>query len=358
MADLNLHILDSTSTGFLAVDRENRVLYLNRSLARRLRVKREEWVGRPAAELLEVAQAHLTGSSESTEAALRWQANEKQERLRDLEWKDGDNIIYFREKSRPLRDSSGKVIGRVFAYHDISRDKAIDQMKTEFIAVASHELRTPMTSIKGSVDLILSGFAGEISAETQELLEIAQNSCDRLIRLINGILDLAKIEAGQIKLHPVPLDMGEVAEHAIRSVKQLADRSEVNLKLEKAEGLPPVEADKDRIEQVVTNLLSNAIKFSPEKGEVRVELSVEDIWVRCAVVDQGTGIKPEDLDRVFGKFQQVGDSRRKGGTGLGLAITQALVHEHKGRIWVESKPGEGSRFIFVLPQLPARPGRD
>jgi len=261
----------------------------------------------------------------------------------------------YTDPNRVRADIPGTVEGNpVFTYHDVSREKTVDQMKTEFIAVASHELRTPMTSIKGSIDLILSGFAGEISAETQELLEIAQNSCDRLIRLINGILDLAKIEAGQIKLNPVRLDLREVAERSIRSVRSLADRSEVTLALDQPEDLPTVDADKDRIEQVVTNLLSNAIKFSPPKGEVRVELKTENAWVKCSVVDQGPGIQPEDLERVFGKFQQVGDSRRKGGTGLGLAITQALVHEHKGRIWVESKVNEGSRFNFVLPISPAK----
>jgi signal transduction histidine kinase len=348
MAELTLEILDSLSSGVLAVDRENRILFVNRSLARSLKIKGEEWVGRPAFELGKQMSAMMT-SAESFDAQLEWQAKGDEPHWRDLEWKEGENVFYIREKSQPLRDTSGKVVGRLFAYHDISRDKVIDLMKTEFIAIASHELRTPMTSIKGSIDLILSGFAGEISAETQELLEIAQNSCDRLIRLINGILDLAKIEAGQIKLHPVPLNMAEVAERSIRSVKSLADRSEVTLKLEQPTELPPVEADKDRIEQVVTNLLSNAIKFSPPRGEVRVELKLENGWLKCSVIDQGCGIPPEDLERVFGKFQQVGDTRRKGGTGLGLAITQALILEHKGRIWVESKLNEGSQFIFVLP---------
>jgi len=348
-----LEVLDSLDAGVLAVDRQNRILYLNRRLARSLNLNREEWVGRPAADLARVV-APLITSAESFESQLQWQAREKEERSRDLEWKSGDRTFYIREQSRPLRNSSGKIIGRVFTYHDISREKTIDQMKTEFIAVASHELRTPMTSIKGSIDLILSGFAGEISAETQELLEIAQNSCDRLIRLINGILDLAKIEAGQIKLNPVPLDLREVAERSIRSVRSLADRSEVTLALDQPEDLPTVDADKDRIEQVVTNLLSNAIKFSPPKGEVRVELKADDTWVKCSVIDQGPGIPPEDLERVFGKFQQVGDTRRKGGTGLGLAISQALVIEHRGRIWVESKLNEGSRFNFVLPISPAK----
>jgi signal transduction histidine kinase len=368
------YIFDSLSSGLLAVDNANRVLFLNRILGQRLGVERGAWIGRPVEELFRKISAQVE-NPEALRQRLNWRAAPNAWRSEEIIWKEGESVRHLREDSGPLRDESGAVIGRLFAYHDISREKAIDQMKTEFIAVASHELRTPMTSIKGSVDLILSGFAGDISAETQELLEIAKKSCDRLIRLINDILDLSKIEAGQIKLRLMPLDLTDAVERSISSVRSLAEMSEVQLRLVRPVELPQVEVDKDRIEQVVTNLLSNAIKFSPPKGEVRVELSVvhddaassslsrvpsslSPCWVECAVVDCGSGIAEENLERVFGKFQQVGETRRQGGTGLGLAIAQALVHEHHGKIWVESKLNEGARFIFRLPaaQHSASPG--
>ncbi len=347
-------ILDSLTSGILAVDLENRVLFVNEALSRRLGIDREAWLGRPAAELFSFVQRHLPAKRASSFRldALR---DGVRTHSREVEWSDGKRTVHLREDSGPLRDESGQLVGRLFAFHDLSWEKTIDQMKSEFISIASHELRTPMTSIKGSVDLILSGCAGEVSPEALELLEVAHSACDRMIRLTNDILDLSKIEAGQIKLKLAPIDLTDAVEHSLRSLKSLADQDEISLKLERPQNLPWVEADRDRMEQVITNLVFNAIKFSPPKSEVRISLSADNGWVSCSVSDQGCGIKEEDLDRIFGKFQQVGPPQRGGGTGLGLAITHALVTEHKGKIWVESCVGEGSRFVFSLPVAAARP---
>lgn len=345
-------ILDSLASGVVVVDLESRLLFINRAVARRLGVDGKAWLGKPAQELIRSIQT-LSGSRE--EPDLNWTAaGDRGTHSRELSLKlDQDTAIWLREDSRPLRDATGQVIGRVFAYHDIGREKAIDRMKSEFIAVASHELRTPMTSIKGSVDLILTGFTGPVSGETQELLEIAQKNCERLVRLINDILDLAKIEAGQIRLRPTRMDIADAVERALRGVKSLADSSDVRLTIRRSADVLPIEADRDRLEQVVTNLLSNAIKFSPPNGEVCVELSGGEGWVQCSVIDQGCGIPEDQLTKVFGKFEQVANSSRKGGTGLGLAIAQALVHEHRGVIWVESRLNEGSKFTFRLPAAAA-----
>jgi len=352
-------ILDSLGSGLLVLDAQDRVAFLNRMLGEMLHVSAEEWTGRSAGELAAVMARFALPV-----AAPRFDWPEAFG-SRDIEWRDGESLRYFREDSAPLiigtvptpSDQSVRIraglstagAGRIFAYHDVSHEKAVDRMKSEFISVASHELRTPMTSIKGSVDLILSGFAGETSPEMQELLEIAQKSCDRLVRLVNDILDLSKIEAGQLKLNLERLDVTEIAVRAICAVKPLADKSEVRLRVDRPLPLPHVEADPDRIEQVITNLLSNAVKFSPPKGDVVVELSSDEQWVVCAVCDQGVGIAEKDLHRIFGKFQQLSEGRRRGGTGLGLAITRGLIDEHRGSIWVESRVGAGTRFIFRLP---------
>jgi signal transduction histidine kinase len=270
---------------------------------------------------------------------------------RDVEWMEGGKPVQLREDSSPLRDSSGELTGRLFAYHDLSWEKTIDQMKSEFISVASHELRTPMTSIKGSVDLILSGGVGSVSEEALELLEVAHSACDRMIRLINDLLDLSKIEAGQMQLKLTQVDLNEVAETSLRTLKTLAGQDQITLRLESAPDVPAIRGDRDRLEQIITNLVSNAIKYSPAGGEVTVQICADGGWVKCTVTDQGCGIEEKDLDRIFGKFQQVGKPVRGGGTGLGLAITQALVTELRGKIWVESQLGEGSQFIFCLPTL-------
>jgi two-component system phosphate regulon sensor histidine kinase PhoR len=149
------------------------------------------------------------------------------------------------------------------------------------------------------------------------------------------------------------IDLAVVVERSLRSLNALAAQAGINLKRNFPNGLPAVEADRDRIEQVITNLVSNAIKFSPASGEVEISLSADNGWIRCSVSDQGCGIAEKDLSRIFGKFQQAGLPQRGAGTGLGLAITYALVTEHKGKIWAESQVGEGSRFVFCLP-VPAR----
>jgi len=347
MPTLPLQVLDSLTSGVLALDLENRILFLNHALASLLGAEPESWVGRPLPEMAALFDAHFS-SQLVFQTRLEIPSDPASTRSEELEWRAEGRSLWLREDSGPLQDASGQIVGRLLVYHDISREKEIDRMKSEFIAVASHELRTPMTSIKGSVDLILSGMAGEITLDAQELLEIAQNGCNRLIRLINDILDLSKIEAGQLKLDLVRMDLSEAVERALLGVKALAGQYEVNLRMERTAELPLVEVDKDRMEQVITNLLSNAIKFSPTNGEVRVEVGVCDGWVQCVVIDHGRGIPEADLHRVFGKFEQVAESRKQG-TGLGLAICQALVHEHAGKLWVESKLNEGSRFIVRLP---------
>ena len=209
-----------------------------------------------------------------------------------------------------------------------------------------------MTSIKGGIDLILGGCAGDVGKEAIELLQVAHTACDRMIRLINDLLDLSKIEAGQIGLKLEPLNLADVAERSIRILKPLASQDQILLKLNGPRDLPSVQADSDRIEQVVTNLIANALKFSPTRGEVCLDFSAnEKLGLLQRVADQGCGIEEDDLERIFGKFQQASSPQRGGGTGLGLAITHALVTEHGGKIWAESKVGHGSRFVFCLPRV-------
>ncbi len=342
-------VLASLNSGIVVVTQDHELAYCNDVFARWFDVPREIFVGHPLKEFVDAVRPGFC-PPQAGDTCFQYDCKDGVV-MREFTIKSGAHTVYLRPDATAWRDASGAVRGCVFAFHDITREKNIDHMKTEFISVASHELRTPMTSIKGSIDLVLSGFAGQIGTETQELLEIAHKSCDRLIRLINDILDLAKIEAGQIKLQKIPGDLLDPVERSIRGLKAYADQLGVKISMVAPESLPQIEGDKDRIEQVVTNLLSNAIKFSPENGEIKVRLLVDSNWVECRVEDQGCGIAEQNLEKVFGKFQQVGESPRKGGTGLGLAIAQGLVQEHGGKIWVESKVNEGSQFIFRLPLL-------
>jgi len=243
----------------------------------------------------------------------------------------------------------GETIG--IAVEDIAERKALDRLKSEFVATVSHELRTPLTSIRGALGLLEGNVLGALSDEMSEIVTIARSSTDRLIRLINDILDLEKLESGKLEMKLAPLDVPALLAHTLGAMRAYADETNVSI-VSRIEGRPHLVTDADRLEQVLTNLLSNALKFSPSGG--RVELLVEagsSEHVRFSVLDQGPGIAEAELGLLFGRFQQLdtGDERRRGGTGLGLAISKAIVEQLGGAIGVESVVGQGSTFWFELP---------
>lgn len=230
--------------------------------------------------------------------------------------------------------------------------KTLDQAKSEFLSIASHELRTPLTSIKGSLSLMRSGVVGKMNEMAENLMTIAETETDRLIRLINDILDLAKIEARKLPLAQDWCSFNELTKATVESLQGLAAQAEVTLV---ADVTPPLEAyvDRDRIQQVLTNLLSNAVKFSPKGSTVLVSCEINDRHeLFIAVKDQGRGIAPEDQDAIFEKFRQATSSKNPlvKGTGLGLTIARALVEQHGGTIGLRSVVGEGSTFHFTLPE--------
>jgi PAS domain S-box-containing protein len=234
---------------------------------------------------------------------------------------------------------------------DITKEKRIDQMKSDFVSNVSHELRTPLTSIKGAIDLILSGAEGPISDSQKEFLNICKNNSLRLIRLISDLLDLSKIEAGKIKMNMKNNDLTKTLKETIAEFRAMAEKQRINLLFEGPDQLY-LPYDEDRVKQVVVNLLGNAFKFTPENGTVRLILMEKDNEISVSIIDSGMGIAKEHFDMIFEKFEQVDTSstRVKGGSGLGLAIAKSIVESHKGRIWVESEVGKGSSFSFSLPK--------
>jgi PAS domain S-box-containing protein len=234
---------------------------------------------------------------------------------------------------------------------DITERKQIDKMKNEFISTVSHELRTPLTSIKGSLALVRSGVAEDFPKKPRSMIDIAYSNSDRLVRLINDILDIEKIESGKIDFRMEALDLMPLVERAIEENKGFADRHEVTLAIVDTVSEAMVEGDQDRLLQVLTNLLSNAVKFSPEGESVEVSASRKNGGYRVAVKDHGPGIPEAFRERIFGKFTQAdsSDTRKKGGTGLGLSISKAIVEEHGGAIGFDTQTGDGATFFFDLP---------
>ena len=233
---------------------------------------------------------------------------------------------------------------------DILQLREYEQLKSDFVSTVSHELRTPLTSMRGALGLVLSGAAGPLSPQSQELLHIANQNTERLIRLINDILDIEKIESGSITVRRDRCDLRAVIEATIAGVHGYAMEHRTHVALRAVETAEVI-GDQDRLIQVFTNLLSNAIKFSPAGGEVMVAIEVENEIARVSVRDRGPGIPAEFQGRIFGKFQQADHSasRRHGGTGLGLAIARAIVERHEGQIRFQTASGAGTTFIVELP---------
>ena len=225
-----------------------------------------------------------------------------------------------------------------------------NRLKSEFLASVSHELRTPMNAIIGYTKLMLDGLDGDLTEQQTADLERVVQAADNLLGLINGLLDLAKIEAGKMELNVEEVDIPLVIDDVIELMRAGADAKSLTIVADVSSTLPTAWADRARIRQVLVNLVANAIKFT-EHGGVTVRATIVDGWITCAVVDTGVGIPPEATTYIFDEFRQVDASttRRYGGTGLGLAISKRLIALHGGRIWVESTVGVGSTFLFTLP---------
>jgi PAS domain S-box-containing protein len=303
--------------------------------------------------------------------------------------KDGSLMDVFLTVS-PVKDGLGRITGTSMIARDISDRREVEKMKDEFVSVVSHELRTPLTSIRGSLGLLLTGKLGDLSEEGKRFLQIAVSNTDRLVRLINDILDLERLKSGKIGLSLEVCNLGTLMTQATEVMQAMAEKAGVTLIVQPVDF--QLKVDGDRILQTLTNLVSNAIKFS-EPG-CRVWLSAELVQHKALaanksqgsnstysyesssptsrssfittphlliqVKDQGRGIPENKLESIFERFQQVdaSDSRQKGGTGLGLAICRSILQQHGGEIWVESELGKGSTFFLALPihqevQVPA-----
>jgi signal transduction histidine kinase len=232
----------------------------------------------------------------------------------------------------------------------------VDRRKTEFVTLVSHELRTPLTSMLGYIALLLEGQDGPLTTQQREWLGTIGDNADRLVTLIDDLLDIARIEAGKIELKPTPLDLGPLIQEVARALRPQLEGKGQWLTLDLAAALPAIAGDADRIRQILTNLLSNAMKYTPSGGRITITARGDVGCVRVAVQDTGIGLTPDEQAQLFIPFfrAQHDATQGVGGTGLGLAITRALVELHGGTITVTSVPEQGSTFSFTLP-TPQKP---
>ncbi|CCG02701.1 response regulator [Blastococcus saxobsidens] len=358
LADLvrrNKLILDSTGDGIFGVDVDGRITFANPAACRMLGYEPNELIGRNSHDLLHEPEGTASGHGpESCPVAVALLSGVAQRNPDDdFQRRDGSLLAVAKLASPIVEDE--RVTGAVVSFRDITERREVDRLKDEFTSVVSHELRTPLTSIRGSLGLLASGALGAVPEKGQRMLDIAVSNTDRLVRLINDILDIERIESGKIAMERQRTAVSKLAAQARDAMEAMAAGAGVTVTVSAVEA--DLWADPDRMMQTLTNLLSNAIKFSDRDGVVELVARHHGGEVLFSVADQGRGIPADRLEAIFERFQQVdsSDAREKGGTGLGLPICRSIVEQHGGRIWVESTPGQGSTFFFTVPAYSAEP---
>jgi signal transduction histidine kinase len=305
------------------------------------------------AEFVHFAETQLAGTIGSASARVMVASAVKEEPLGTSEVMDIlEEASQVRAYSRQLEQKSRELEAATTELRELNQQlQELDQLKDDFISTVTHELRTPLTSIRAFSEILLDTPDMEI-AQRSKFLTIIVKESERLTRLINQVLDLSKIESGNVKWHITEIDLREVVEDALTATSQLFNEQHVEIQVDLPEGAFPVLADRDRLMQVMLNLLSNAVKFCDNTaGLVQVDLRTHDTSVCVQVRDNGPGINPEDQGIIFDKFRQVGDTMtdKPQGTGLGLPISRQIMAHFGGELWVESTPGAGATFAFTLP---------
>lgn len=258
-------------------------------------------------------------------------------------------VPIFEDQELPVLQT-GKTAGTVYILNNITQFKELDEAKTNFIATVSHELKTPISSIKMSLKLMDDERIGLMNTEQKQLVEHIKDDCSRLLKITSELLDLAQVETGNLQLNFVKANPLEIVNYALNAVRFQAEQKNIQLELLSKESLPLVNADVEKTAWVLINFLSNALRYSSEKSKVQIEIQEKKQGIEFSVKDFGKGIDEQYQKRLFDRYFQVPtDGNNKSGSGLGLAISKDFIEAENGKIWVESEIGEGSRFCFFLP---------
>ncbi len=340
------NIIHNLAEGMVVVDSEGKILLVNSTAESLLGITKED-IGKPIKEV--VKDEHLLALTKNI-AADKDGVVEK-----DIELLSPDESTkkVLRASSAVVEDNNGNTVGMVTILNDITKQKEIEKLKSDFLANVSHELRTPLVATEKSVSLILNKSAGEISETQTQFLTIAEHNLKRLSLMINDLLDLSKLEARKTELKREPIILEKIIDDSIESLNNWAKTKSVRIEKVILGNIPEVNVDPNKIIQVLNNLIGNAIKFTPDSGSITVglELSKEDGIIKVSVADTGIGIAKEDLPKVFDKFYQTQERAPTdiSGTGIGLAIVKEIVELHGGKVWAESEKSQGAKFIFTLP---------
>ncbi len=337
-------IVEGINDGVILTDWDNKILLMNPAAEKALGVTEQDALHRHFLEI--VRREDIFSAIQST----RNGETEKREPL-DISVKNQEHMLHFRVTFNTIGDQEHGEVGVITLLQDITHLKEIDQLKSDFVAMVSHEFRTPLTSITMAVGLLLDGTTGESNPKQRALVESIQEDCHRLSDLVTELLDLSKIEAGIMEVDFKRCRIQEILEVAMKPFVKPAQEKGVQLLVEVDENLPSFRADFNKIIWVVSNLIGNALRYTPSdrRGEIGISAHVEEEMMVISVSDNGSGIQPDQLGHVFEKYVQFpNESGAMGSVGLGLAISKQIVVAHGGEIHARSEPGKGSVFTFSL----------
>jgi len=338
-------IIRSIDDGIVVVDNEFKVTGMNPTAAKALNLEPDQIQNRHFLEVVKsemlfnyVKQSFETGQPPSIE-----------EKKTIFTVEQGEEQRHYQFSITPVHGKPGSLLGVVLLLRDVTRLTELDRLKSEFVMIASHELRTPLTSVGMGIKLLLEKTMVKLDEKEQQLLLAAHEDLQRLKNLVSNLLDLSKIEAGKMAMEFENISVDNLCQNAANILKTQIDAKGVNFALDLQSHLPNVKADPNKIIWVLTNLISNALRYTDREGHIRLSAERIGPYIHVSVTDNGPGIPFEAQPKVFDKFVQIKSDRALGGTGLGLTICREIVWAHGGTIWVESNPGEGSKFTFTLP---------
>ena len=343
-------VIDAANDVMLLISLDHRVALVNRRHEDFFGIAGEEILGRSIDEIRPVYERIFANASPFIEAVKRPFAADDPVRSVPLaqDWPAHRELALI---VLPIRGEEDDELGTLCVLRDVSAEREADRLKSDFVSLVSHELRTPLTSIKGYVDLLLEGEVGPLSAHQSEFLDIVASSSTRLVSLTNDLLDVSRIEAGQLDLQIAPFDATVQVRNVAAALRPQIDGKRQTLIVEIPSVVPDIRGESNRFVQILTNLVSNANKYTPEGGAITIRVDPEGNFVRFTVSDDGAGLTTEEQHRLFSRFYRVRNraTQKVSGTGLGLSISKSLVEAHGGTIGVKSTPGEGATFFFTIP---------
>lgn len=346
-------LLSSIGEGVLAVNENRDVILLNEAGEKITGFLEEELLGKSVESTLEILNDKKIAITREESPVQKVLTDGKPVLLDNVYLKRHDGTLFpARFSVAPTMDMFEKIIGAIVVFNDITHDLEVEQMKQELISIATHELRTPITGIKGYLDMILEGDTGGVTGETKEVLTEMVAINNRIADLVDDLLNIGRIEQGRIEVKPKPTNLVVLVHNCLKELSVQAKEKNLELVFNPPKELPQVKTDPDRAKQVIVNLVGNAIKYT-EKGKVEIILEKKGKDVVCSVEDTGFGISKEDQKSLFKKFSRIKTEKTRTitGTGLGLWITKQIVEMMAGKIWLESVEGKGSTFSFSMPQI-------